>query len=115
MLRIPYGKTISYRELAKRAGKPKAWRAAGAAAGRNPLPIVVPCHRVIGSNGRLTGFSSGIRLKEYLLQLEAAKSGKEHTNLSFLIEISDAGHDLWPNIRRKRTLLIAFLSGAGLP
>lgn len=71
---IPYGKTISYRELAQRAGRPKAWRAAGAAAGRNPLPIVVPCHRVIGSDGRLTGFYGGIHLKEYLLKLEAARA-----------------------------------------
>jgi methylated-DNA-[protein]-cysteine S-methyltransferase len=75
MRRIPYGKTISYRELAERAGKPNAWRAAGAAAGSNPLPIVVPCHRVIGSDGRLTGFSGGLRLKEYLLKLEASASG----------------------------------------
>jgi len=67
---IPYGNTISYRELAKRAGKPRAWRAAGAAAGRNPLPIIVPCHRVIGSDGRLTGYYGGIHLKKYLLKLE---------------------------------------------
>jgi len=67
---IPYGKTISYRELAKRVGKPTAWRAVGAANGRNPLPIVVPCHRVIGSDGRLTGYYGGLHLKEYLLKLE---------------------------------------------
>jgi methylated-DNA-[protein]-cysteine S-methyltransferase len=69
---IPYGKTISYRELARRLGKPKAWRAVGAANRRNPLPIVVPCHRVIGSNGHLTGYYGGTHLKEYLLKLEAA-------------------------------------------
>ncbi len=73
---IPYGETISYGELAKRIGKPTACRAVGAANGRNPLPIVVPCHRVIGSDGRLTGYNGGIHLKEYLLKLE--KSGGQH-------------------------------------
>jgi len=68
---IPYGETISYRELAGRIGKPTACRAVGAANGRNPLPIVVPCHRVIGSNGQLTGYYGGTYLKEYLLNLEA--------------------------------------------
>jgi methylated-DNA-[protein]-cysteine S-methyltransferase len=71
LCRIPYGQTISYRDLAHQSGRPKAWRAAGAAAGRNPLPIVVPCHRVIGSDGRLTGYYGGTHLKEYLLKLEA--------------------------------------------
>jgi methylated-DNA-[protein]-cysteine S-methyltransferase len=70
--RIPYGRTISYGELAKRVGKPTASRAVGAANGRNPLPIVVPCHRVIGSNGRLTGYYGGTHLKEFLLKLEGA-------------------------------------------
>jgi methylated-DNA-[protein]-cysteine S-methyltransferase len=70
---IPYGKTISYGELAKRIGKPTAYRAVGAANGRNPLPIVVPCHRVIGSDGRLTGYNGGIYLKEYLLKLEKSQ------------------------------------------
>jgi methylated-DNA-[protein]-cysteine S-methyltransferase len=73
LCRIPYGKTISYRELAKRVGVPTAWRAVGSANGRNPLPIVVPCHRVIGSNGQLTGYYGGTHLKEYLLNLEAAE------------------------------------------
>jgi methylated-DNA-[protein]-cysteine S-methyltransferase len=73
---IPYGETISYRELAGRIGNPKACRAVGAANGCNPLPIVVPCHRVIGSNGKLTGYYGGVRLKEYLLNLE-----KAHDNL----------------------------------
>ena len=68
---IPYGETISYRELATRIGKPAACRAVGAANGRNPLPIVVPCHRVIGSNGHLTGYYGGTHLKQYLLNLEA--------------------------------------------
>jgi methylated-DNA-[protein]-cysteine S-methyltransferase len=71
--RIPYGKTISYRELAQRAGRPTAWRAVGAANRCNPLPIVVPCHRVIGSNGQLTGYYGGTHLKEYLLKLESAE------------------------------------------
>ena len=68
---IPYGETISYRELAARVGRPSACRAVGAANGRNPLPIVVPCHRVIGSNGKLTGYYGGTHLKEYLLNLES--------------------------------------------
>jgi methylated-DNA-[protein]-cysteine S-methyltransferase len=67
---IPYGETISYGELARRVGDAKAARAVGAANGRNPLPIVVPCHRVIGSDGRLTGFAGGLHLKDALLTLE---------------------------------------------
>jgi methylated-DNA-[protein]-cysteine S-methyltransferase len=67
---IPYGKTISYGELARRVGNPKASRAVGAANGRNPIPIVIPCHRVIGSNGKLTGFGGGLPVKEALLRLE---------------------------------------------
>ena len=70
--KIPYGRTITYGELAKRVGKPTASRAVGAANGRNPLPIVVPCHRVIGSDGRLTGYYGGTHLKEFLLKLEGA-------------------------------------------
>ena len=71
---IPYGETTSYGEIAKRIGRPKAVRAVGAANGRNPIPIVVPCHRVIGSTGDLTGFGGGLDTKEALLRLEA-----EHT------------------------------------
>jgi methylated-DNA-[protein]-cysteine S-methyltransferase len=67
---IPYGATISYRELARRIGKPNAVRAVGAANGRNPLAIVMPCHRVIGSNGRLTGYAGGLEIKRTLLELE---------------------------------------------
>lgn len=67
---IPYGETISYGELAKRVGNPKASRAVGAANGQNPIPIVIPCHRVIGSNGKLTGFGGGLPTKEALLALE---------------------------------------------
>lgn len=71
LLKIPYGETVSYGEIAKRIGKPKAVRAVGAANGRNPIPIVVPCHRVIGSSGDLTGFGGGLDTKEALLRLEA--------------------------------------------
>ena len=71
---IPYGETASYGEIARRIGRPKAVRAVGAANGRNPIPIVVPCHRVIGSTGDLTGFGGGLDTKEALLRLEA-----EHT------------------------------------
>ena len=69
---IPYGVTISYGELARRIGKPQAMRAVGAANGRNPLPIVVPCHRVIGADGSLTGFGGGLPIKRLLLDLEQA-------------------------------------------
>ena len=68
---IPYGETTSYGEIARRIGRPKAVRAVGAANGRNPIPIVVPCHRVIGSTGDLTGFGGGLDTKEALLRLEA--------------------------------------------
>ena len=68
--RIPYGETITYAELARRAGAPGSARAAGAATGRNPLSIVVPCHRVVGSAGSLTGYAGGIERKARLLALE---------------------------------------------
>ena len=71
LLEIPYGETVSYGEIAKRIGRPRAVRAVGAANGRNPLPIIVPCHRVIGSTGDLTGFGGGLDTKEALLRLEA--------------------------------------------
>lgn len=67
---IPYGETRSYGELAKAVGRPKASRAVGAANGRNPLPIVIPCHRAIGSDGSLTGFGGGLETKRFLLDLE---------------------------------------------
>jgi len=67
---IPYGETISYGELARRMGNPKAARAVGLANGSNPIPIVIPCHRVIGSNGKLTGYGGGLHIKEKLLALE---------------------------------------------
>jgi methylated-DNA-[protein]-cysteine S-methyltransferase len=68
--KIPYGKTCSYSEIAQRIGRPRAVRAVGAANGRNPIPIVIPCHRVIGAGGDLTGFGGGLRTKEALLRLE---------------------------------------------
>lgn len=68
--RIPYGETRTYGEIAARIGRPKATRAVGAANGSNPLPIVIPCHRVIGAGGRLTGFGGGLETKRYLLGVE---------------------------------------------
>lgn len=67
---IPYGQTISYGDLARRLGNPGASRAVGLANGTNPIPIVIPCHRVIGSNGTLIGYGGGLRVKEKLLALE---------------------------------------------
>ena len=69
---IPFGTTWSYARLASTIGKPKAMRAVGAANGRNPLPIVLPCHRVIGANGALTGFGGGLPTKQFLLEHEGA-------------------------------------------
>jgi methylated-DNA-[protein]-cysteine S-methyltransferase len=70
---IPYGTVISYGELARRIGKPKASRAVGAANGANPIPIIIPCHRVIGSNGKMTGYAGGVHIKEALLALERVR------------------------------------------
>lgn len=72
---IPYGKTTSYKEIAQKINKPKACRAVGMANNKNPLPIIIPCHRVIGSNGKLIGYAGGLKLKNYLLELE-----QSHTN-----------------------------------
>lgn len=69
---IPYGRTWSYSELAHTIGKPRAVRAVGAANGRNPIPIILPCHRVIGADGSLTGFGGGLPIKAALLRLEGA-------------------------------------------
>lgn len=68
---IPYGQTRSYKQIAEIVGRPKAVRAVGKANGANPLPILVPCHRVIGANGSLTGFGGGLAAKSYLLELES--------------------------------------------
>jgi methylated-DNA-[protein]-cysteine S-methyltransferase len=70
LVKIPYGETISYGELARRIGNPNASRAVGLANGSNPIPIIIPCHRVIGSNGKLTGYGGGLPIKEKLLALE---------------------------------------------
>ena len=71
---IPYGETRSYGEIARVIGKPSASRAVGAANGRNPLSIIVPCHRVIGQNGSLTGYAGGLPIKQQLLALECDQS-----------------------------------------
>lgn len=80
---IPYGETISYAELAGRIGRPTASRAVGAANGANPLPIVVPCHRVIGADGSLTGFGGGVETKRYLLRHERKVAGTPQLDLDF--------------------------------
>ncbi len=74
---IPFGQTRSYGEIAKRIGKAKAVRAVGAANGRNPISIIVPCHRVIGASGELTGFAGGLKIKEQLLTLEVGRKTKD--------------------------------------
>lgn len=71
LLTIPFGQTRSYGEIARQIGKPTAFRAVGAANGRNPISIIAPCHRVIGSNGALTGFAGGLEAKEHLLGIES--------------------------------------------
>ena len=71
LLTIPFGETRSYADIAAQIGRPSATRAVGAANGRNPISIIAPCHRVIGSNGSLTGFAGGLKAKEYLLGLES--------------------------------------------
>jgi methylated-DNA-[protein]-cysteine S-methyltransferase len=70
LLQIPYGKTISYKDLAHKVKSPRAFRAVGSANGKNPLFIIVPCHRVIAADGSLGGYSGGTKLKQYLLKLE---------------------------------------------
>ena len=70
---IPYGQLVSYKDIAQAVGNPKAVRAVGAANGRNPIPIIVPCHRVIGSDGTLTGFGGGLQTKQRLIDLEQSQ------------------------------------------
>lgn len=74
LLEIPYGQTWSYADLAVHIGNPKAVRAVGLSNGRNPIPVIIPCHRVIGKNGSLTGFGGGIPRKRFLLELEQSRS-----------------------------------------
>ncbi|WP_337173044.1 methylated-DNA--[protein]-cysteine S-methyltransferase [Paludisphaera sp.] len=77
LLKIPHGETISYAELARRVGDPKATRAVGSANGRNPIAVIVPCHRVISADGRLGGFGGGLDRKLWLLRHEARVVGRE--------------------------------------
>lgn len=70
--RIPYGETRSYQQVAQMLGKPQAMRAVGGANNKNPLPIIIPCHRVIGANGDLVGYVAGLKIKKFLLDLEQA-------------------------------------------
>ncbi len=74
LLEIPYGETRSYADIARAIGNPKACRAVGLANGKNPIAIVVPCHRVVGANGNLTGYGGGLDIKRKLLELEAGKT-----------------------------------------
>jgi methylated-DNA-[protein]-cysteine S-methyltransferase len=76
LLTIPFGETRSYAEIARQIGRPTAFRAVGAANGRNPISIIAPCHRVIGSNGALTGFAGGLAIKEHLLGIETANGAQ---------------------------------------
>lgn len=73
-MKIPYGETISYKELALRLGNLASIRAVGRANGANPIPIIIPCHRVIGSDGNLVGYGGGLEIKEKLLELEGSRS-----------------------------------------
>jgi len=75
LLTIPFGETRSYGDIARQIGNPAASRAVGAANGRNPISIITPCHRAIGSNGALTGFAGGLDAKQYLLSLEGKREG----------------------------------------
>jgi methylated-DNA-[protein]-cysteine S-methyltransferase len=77
LVRIPFGTTITYAQLAQRVGKPTASRAVGHANGRNPISILVPCHRVIGANGKLTGYAGGVDKKQWLLAWERRAVGAE--------------------------------------
>ena len=98
---IPYGKTISYGEQARQLGDPNKARAVGAANGKNPLSIVVPCHRVIGSGGELTGFAAGLEVKSWLLDHErqprlslSATSSAHHRMLSLATTFGDGAEDV---------------------
>ena len=78
---IPFGQTRTYGWLAKAVGSPRASRAVGAANGANPIPIILPCHRVVGANGSLTGFGGGLPVKKYLLELEGVQSEADQMKL----------------------------------
>ena len=81
LLTIPYGQTWSYSKLAAKVGRPSAFRAVGAANGQNPIPVIIPCHRVIGADGSLTGFGGGLPIKQKLLALEGAVPQDRQTKL----------------------------------
>ena len=83
---IPYGEVRTYGEIARAIGKPKACRAVGMANGRNPLPVFIPCHRVIGTNGSITGYSGGLEKKRFLLRLEGISQWKENRSGKSLAE-----------------------------
>ncbi|WP_342755085.1 methylated-DNA--[protein]-cysteine S-methyltransferase [Pantoea sp. MBD-2R] len=82
LVAIPFGETRSYAEIARQIGHPAAVRAVGAANGKNPISIIAPCHRVIGSNGKLTGFAGGLTAKALLLKIEATANSAEEFTLS---------------------------------
>jgi methylated-DNA-[protein]-cysteine S-methyltransferase len=95
LVRIPFGTTITYAQLAERVGKPTASRAVGATNGRNPISIIVPCHRVIGANGKLTGYAGGLDKKQWLLAWERRATAAEPRNLfdavgTSLADLSDS-------------------------
>lgn len=79
---VPYGETTNYGEIAARMGNPRACRAVGLANGRNPIPIIIPCHRIIGKDGSLTGFGGGLKVKKQLLSLEEKYSFSSNPNFS---------------------------------
>jgi methylated-DNA-[protein]-cysteine S-methyltransferase len=79
LLDVPFGTTVAYSDIATAVGTPAAVRAVGAANGRNPIPIVIPCHRIIGKDGSLTGYGGGLPVKRFLLRLEGATMGHQLT------------------------------------
>ena len=83
LVKIPYGETRSYGDVARAIGRPAASRAVGAANGRNPIAIIVPCHRVIGASGELTGYGGGLPMKRWLLGHERSHAGSRQTQLDF--------------------------------
>lgn len=98
LVEIPYGETVSYAELARRIGRPAAVRAVGAANGQNPLAIVIPCHRVIGSDGRLVGYGGGLAMKAALLDLErrVSRPGGEPRQAPLFPAADPGGRDVRP-------------------
>ncbi len=99
--RIPYGETISYSELARRAGRPRAIRAAGAANGQNPISILIPCHRVLGKNGSLTGYGGGLGKKRSLLDLEGGKVPGHLRRSRSRVHAGPVASESWQTKRRK--------------